>query len=294
MIYTVTFNPSLDYIIRVDDFTTGTINKTTFEKLLPGGKGINVSVVLTNLGHESTALGFVAGFTGLEIEARLKRFGCGIDFIKAKDGLSRNGQGPQISEEELEALFARLDAIRNEDMLVISGSIPASLPDDMYERIMKRMQSKNTRVIVDAAGTLMMKVLKYRPFLIKPNHHELGDLFGVKLTTPQEVIPYARKLQELGARNVLVSMAKAGAILLDEEGKTHVSPAPRGTAVNSVGAGDSMVAGFLSGYLESKGNYAYALQKGIAAGSASAFSEDLATASEVSALLSRMNTSRSA
>ena len=307
MIYTVTFNPSLDYIIRVDDFTTGTINKTTFEKLLPGGKGINVSVVLTNLGHESTALGFVAGFTGLEIEARLKRFGCGIDFIKAKDGLSRinvkmksqeeteiNGQGPQISEEELEALFARLDAIRNEDMLVISGSIPASLPDDMYERIMKRMQSKNTRVIVDAAGTLMMKVLKYRPFLIKPNHHELGDLFGVKLTTPQEVIPYARKLQELGARNVLVSMAKAGAILLDEEGKTHVSPAPRGTAVNSVGAGDSMVAGFLSGYLESKGNHAYALQKGIAAGSASAFSEDLATASEVSALLSRMNASRSA
>ena len=307
MIYTVTFNPSLDYIIRVDDFTTGTINKTTFEKLLPGGKGINVSVVLTNLGHESTALGFVAGFTGLEIEARLKRFGCGIDFIKAKDGLSRinvkmksqeeteiNGQGPQISEEELEALFARLDTIRNEDMLVISGSIPASLPDDMYERIMKRMQSKNTRVIVDAAGTLMMKVLKYRPFLIKPNHHELGDLFGVKLTTPQEVIPYARKLQELGARNVLVSMAKAGAILLDEEGKTHVSPAPRGTAVNSVGAGDSMVAGFLSGYLESKGNYAYALQKGIAAGSASAFSEDLATASEVSALLSRMNASRSA
>lgn len=304
MIYTVTFNPSLDYIIRVDDFTTGTINKTTFEKLLPGGKGINVAVVLANLGHESTALGFVAGFTGQEIEARLKRFGCGINFIKAKDGLSRinvkmksqeeteiNGQGPRISEAELEALFVRLDSIRNEDMLVISGSIPASLPDDMYERIMKRMQSKNTRVIVDAAGSLMMKVLKYRPFLIKPNHHELGDLFDVKLTTPQEVIPYARKLQELGARNVLVSMAKAGAVLLDEEGTTYVSPAPQGTVVNSVGAGDSMVAGFLSGYLESKGDYAYALRKGIAAGSASAFSEDLATASEVSALLSRMNAS---
>ena len=288
MIYTVTFNPSLDYIIRVNDFSTGTINKTTFEKLLPGGKGINVSIVLANLGHESTALGFAAGFTGEEIEARLKQFGCGIDFIKVQEGLSRinvkmksqeeteiNGQGPRINEGELETLFAKIDAIRDEDMLVISGSIPASLPDDMYERIMKRMQGKRTRVIVDAAGSLMMKVLQFHPFLIKPNHHELGDLFGVKLTTPQEVIPYARKLQKLGARNVLVSMAKAGAVLL----------------VNSVGAGDSMVAGFLSGYLESDGDHAYALRKGIAAGSASAFSEDLATAREVSMLLSRMNAS---
>ena len=304
MIYTVTFNPSLDYIIRVNDFSTGTINKTTFEKLLPGGKGINVSIVLANLGHESTALGFAAGFTGEEIEARLKQFGCGIDFIKVQEGLSRinvkmksqeeteiNGQGPRINEGELETLFAKIDAIRDEDMLVISGSIPASLPDDMYERIMKRMQGKRTRVIVDAAGSLMMKVLQFHPFLIKPNHHELGDLFGVKLTTPQEVIPYARKLQKLGARNVLVSMAKAGAVLLDEHGQTHMSPAPQGTLVNSVGAGDSMVAGFLSGYLESDGDHAYALRKGIAAGSASAFSEDLATAREVSILLSRMNAS---
>ena len=300
MIYTVTFNPSLDYIIRVDDFTTGTINKTTFEKLLPGGKGINVSVVLTNLGHESTALGFVAGFTGLEIEARLKRFGCGIDFIKAKDGLSRinvkmksqeeteiNGQGPQISEEELEALFARLDAIRNEDMLVISGSIPASLPDDMYERIMKRMQSKNTRVIVDAAGTLMMKVLKYRPFLIKPNHHELGDLFGVKLTTPQEVIPYACKLQELGARNVLVSMAGDGAILVTEDGSVLKQLPPAGEVVNSVGAGDSMVAGFLAGYLKT-GSYEEALKLGTAAGSATAFTSWLADAGTVGELYKKL------
>ena len=228
----------------------------------------------------------------------------GIDFIKVQEGLSRinvkmksqeeteiNGQGPRINEGELETLFAKIDAIRDEDMLVISGSIPASLPDDMYERIMKRMQGKRTRVIVDAAGSLMMKVLQFHPFLIKPNHHELGDLFGVKLTTPQEVIPYARKLQKLGARNVLVSMAKAGAVLLDEHGQTHMSPAPQGTLVNSVGAGDSMVAGFLSGYLESDGDHAYALRKGIAAGSASAFSEDLATAREVSMLLSRMNAS---
>ena len=211
--------------------------------------------------------------------------------MKSQEETEINGQGPRINEGELETLFAKIDAIRDEDMLVISGSIPTSLPDDMYERIMKRMQGKRTRVIVDAAGSLMMKVLQFHPFLIKPNHHELGDLFGVKLTTPQEVIPYARKLQKLGARNVLVSMAKAGAVLLDEHGQTHMSPAPQGTLVNSVGAGDSMVAGFLSGYLESDGDHAYALRKGIAAGSASAFSEDLATAREVSMLLSRMNAS---
>ena len=293
MIYTVTFNPSLDYIIRVNDFSTGTINKTTFEKLLPGGKGINVSIVLANLGHESTALGFAAGFTGEEIEARLKQFGCGIDFIKVQDGLSRinvkmksqeeteiNGQGPRINEGELETLFAKIDAIRDEDMLVISGSIPASLPDDMYERIMKRMQGKRTRVIVDAAGSLMMKVLQFHPFLIKPNNHELGEIFGVELRTRESVVPYGKKLQEMGAENVLISMAGEGAVLIASEGQVYDAPAPKGILKNGVGAGDSMVAGFMAGWLERK-EYRHAFHMGVAAGSASAFSEQLAVKEEI-------------
>lgn len=302
MIYTVTFNPSLDYIIQVKDFTVGTINKTHYEKILPGGKGINVSIVLSNLGHDSTALGFMAGFTGKEIENSLKNYGCGTDFIHVEKGLSRinvkmksneeteiNGQGPNITEENIEELYRKLDNIKDGDILVISGSIPSFLPDDIYERIMQRQAGKNVKIVVDATNNLLLKVLKYHPFLIKPNHHELSELFDVTLSTQEEVIPYAKKLQEMGAINVLVSMAGKGAILIDEHGEVHQSEAPKGTVINSVGAGDSMVAGFISGYLESNKDYAQAFINGVCCGSASAFSENLATKEEVKALLHSLN-----
>lgn len=301
MIYTVTFNPSLDYIIQVKDFQTGQINKTTYEKILPGGKGINVAIVLSNLGHESTALGFMAGFTGKEIEHRLANFGCASSFIQVQEGLSRinvkmksneeteiNGQGPKIKREDIEKLFKQLDQLTNQDILVISGSIPNTLPDTMYEQILERVQPIGCKVVVDATNTLLMKVLKYHPFLIKPNNFELGEIFGVTLTTRDEVIPYAKKLQELGAQNILVSMAGQGAVLLDEKGEVHQSRAPKGKVINSVGAGDSMVAGFLSGYLESNQDTQYAFMKGICCGSASAFSENLATKEEVFALMDTM------
>ena len=276
MIYTVTFNPSLDYIIRVNHFQTGEINKTYYENILPGGKGINVSIVLSNLGHDSTALGFMAGFTGKEIENRMNNFGCQTDFIQVKNGLSRinvkmksdneteiNGMGPKITDENIQELFEKLDKLTKEDILVISGSIPSTLPDDIYERIMQHLQDKHIKIIVDATKNLMMNVLKYKPFLIKPNNHELGELFDVTLNTQDEVIPYALKLQEMGAQNVLISMAGQGAVFIDEQKTIHKSPAPKGTVVNSVGAGDSMVAGFISGYLNSDGDYKKAFLKGI-------------------------------
>ena len=225
LIYTVTFNPSLDYIIRVDDFRIGEVNRTSYEKILPGGKGINVSIVLKNLGHESTALGFAAGFTGREIERRLAEYGVKPDFIPLEEGFSRinvkmkskeeseiNGQGPKITEAAIEALFEKLDAMNGDDILVISGSIPNTLPSDMYERILARYQEKKIPVVVDATRDLLTRVLKFHPFLIKPNNHELGEIFGVELKTQEEVIPYAKKLQEMGARNVLISMAGEGAV----------------------------------------------------------------------------------
>lgn len=302
MIYTVTFNPSLDYIIRVNHFQTGEINKTYYENILPGGKGINVSIVLSNLGHDSTALGFMAGFTGKEIENRMNNFGCQTDFIQVKNGLSRinvkmksdneteiNGMGPKITDENIQELFEKLDKLTKEDILVISGSIPSTLPDDIYERIMQHLQDKHIKIIVDATKNLMMNVLKYKPFLIKPNNHELGELFDVTLNTQDEVIPYALKLQEMGAQNVLISMAGQGAVFIDEQKTIHKSPAPKGTVVNSVGAGDSMVAGFISGYLNSDGDYKKAFLKGICAGSASAFSPNFCTKEEVEELLRSLN-----
>lgn len=302
MIYTVTFNPSLDYIIRVNHFQTGEINKTYYENILPGGKGINVSIVLSNLGHDSTALGFMAGFIGKEIENRMNNFGCQTDFIQVKNGLSRinvkmksdneteiNGMGPKITDENIQELFEKLDKLTKEDILVISGSIPSTLPDDIYERIMQHLQDKHIKIIVDATKNLMMNVLKYKPFLIKPNNHELGELFNVTLNTQDEVIPYALKLQEMGAQNVLISMAGQGAVFIDEQKTIHKSPAPKGTVVNSVGAGDSMVAGFISGYLNSDGDYKKAFLKGICAGSASAFSPNLCTKEEVEELLRSLN-----
>ena len=298
LIYTVTFNPSLDYIIRVDDFRIGEVNRTSYEKILPGGKGINVSIVLKNLGHESTALGFAAGFTGREIERRLAEYGVKPDFIPLEEGFSRinvkmkskeeseiNGQGPKITEAAIAALFEKLDAMNGDDILVISGSIPNTLPSDMYERILARYQEKKIPVVVDATRDLLTRVLKFHPFLIKPNNHELGEIFGVELKTQEEVIPYAKKLQEMGARNVLISMAGEGAVFISEKGDELRSGAPKGKVVNSVGAGDSMVAGFLAGYLETSGDYRTAFRMGLSAGSSSAFSEELATRKEVEELL---------
>ena len=301
MIYTVTFNPSLDYIIRVDHLKLGAINRVHYENVLPGGKGVNVSIVLGNLGHTSTALGFVAGFTGREIEDRMRAYGAKCDFIQVAEGMSRinvkiksdeeseiNGMGPHITEEDVDALFAKLDELKAGDYLVIAGSVPTMLPPDMYERIMERLDGRGVNIAVDAERDLLTRVLKYHPFVIKPNNHELGDIFGVTLRTREEVVPYAKKLQEQGARNVIISMAGEGAVFVSEEGEVAMSEAPKGTVVNSVGAGDSMVAGFLAGVIET-GDMAQAFRMGLCTGSASAFSPDLATRPEVEALLATLS-----
>ena len=298
MIYTVTFNPSIDYIVRLEQFTPGEINRVNYEQILPGGKGINVSIVLKNLGHDSTALGFLAGFTGVAMQQMLHSFGVTDDFVRLNDGFSRinvkikaeseteiNGQGPVITEEAQRALFAKLDRLTSGDTLVLAGSIPNTLPDDIYERIMEHLEGRGIRIVVDATKNLLRRVLKYRPFLIKPNNHELGEMFGVELKTDDDIIFHAKKLQEEGATNVLISMAGDGAILLTREGVFYRSAAPKGTLVNSVGAGDSMVAGFLAGLMESDGDYARAFYMGVATGSASAFSENLATRDEALELL---------
>ena len=298
MIYTVTFNPSIDYIVRLEQFTAGEINRVNYEQILPGGKGINVSIVLKNLGHDSTALGFLAGFTGVAMQQMLHSFGVTDDFVRLNDGFSRinvkikaeseteiNGQGPVITEEAQRALFAKLDRLTSSDTLVLAGSIPNTLPDDIYERIMEHLEGRGIRIVVDATKNLLRRVLKYRPFLIKPNNHELGEMFGVELKTDDEIVYHAKKLQEEGATNVLISMAGDGAILLTAEGVFYRSAAPKGTLVNSVGAGDSMVAGFLAGFMESDGSYERAFYMGVATGSASAFSPNLATREEALVLL---------
>lgn len=296
MIYTVTFNPSLDYIVTVNDFRLGETNRTASEQMLPGGKGINVSTVLENLGFDNTALGFVAGFTGREIVSKVQELGFQSEFIELDEGGSRinikmkdfdgteiNGQGPAISEAAVEALLEKLDGLKEGDVLVLAGSIPASIPETIYAEIMKRLDGKGVLTVVDATNDLLMEVLPYHPFLIKPNQHELGAIFGVELDTQESVVPYARKMQERGALNVLVSMGGKGAVLLDADGEVHMLPAPEGTLVNAVGAGDSMVAGFLAGWLEKK-DYEHAFRMGVSAGSASAFSERLATRAEVETL----------
>ena len=298
MIYTVTFNPSIDYIVRLEQFMPGEINRVNYEQILPGGKGINVSIVLKNLGHDSTALGFLAGFTGVAMQQMLHTFGVTDDFVRLDDGFSRinvkikaereteiNGQGPVITQEAQRALFEKLDRLTRGDTLVLAGSIPNTLPDDMYEHIMEHLAGRGIRIVVDATKNLLRRVLKYRPFLIKPNNHELGEMFGIELKTDDDIIFHAKKLQEEGATNVLISMAGDGAILLTSEGVFYRSAAPKGTLVNSVGAGDSMVAGFLAGFMESDGDYERAFYMGVATGSASAFSENLATREEALALL---------
>lgn len=296
MIYTVTFNPSLDYIVDVPDFRLGLTNRTSAEQMFAGGKGINVSIVLKNLGLENTALGFIAGFTGEEIRRRLEKKGICSDFIRLKEGLSRinvklrsidgteiNGEGPEIGKQELAKLLGRLDQLEKGDTLILAGSIPVSMPESIYSDILEQLECRGIQCVVDATGELLLNVLKYHPFLIKPNNHELGEIFGVTLTERDQIKPYAKRLQEMGARNVLVSMAGKGAVLLAEDGSFYETSAPKGRLVNAVGAGDSMVAGFVAGYLEKK-DYSHAFKMGVSAGSASAFSENLTTKAEAEAI----------
>ncbi|MBU3194310.1 1-phosphofructokinase [Clostridium algidicarnis] len=300
MIYTITFNPALDYVVRVDDFNLGRVNRTSYEEIYAGGKGINVSTVLNNLEVESVALGCIAGFTGDEIERRVKSKGVHTDFIKLNNGMSRinvklkskeeseiNGKGPYISKEELNELFSKLEAIKEGDFLVLAGSIPDTLPKDIYETIMERLNLKKVKFIVDATGELLLNVLKYKPFLIKPNHHELSDLFNIEIRDDEEIIYYAKKLQEMGAENVLISRASKGAIFIKSNGEVMKSVAPKGDVKNSVGAGDSMVAGFIAGYLKNK-DLEEAFKMGVATGSASAFSEDLAKKDLIEKLLNEI------
>lgn len=304
MIYTVTFNPAIDYVVWLDRLEPGSINRARQELIQFGGKGINVSVVLGNLGVDNRALGFLAGFTGQAVEQGLAQMGVQTDFIHLEAGVTRinvkikgreetelNGRGPDIDPAALGQLFEKLDGLAGPDVLVLAGSIPASLPSDVYEQIMARMDGKGVRVVVDAEGELLSKVLRYRPFLIKPNNLELGGIFGRELHTQEEIRACAAALQERGARNVLVSMAGDGAILLDEQGGFHQIAAPQGTVRNSVGAGDSMVAGFLTGYLQS-GSFEQALRMGAATGSATAFSDGLATRETVEGLLRQMEGKR--
>ena len=293
MIYTVTLNPALDYVMKVGNIRYDDINRSESEEIYYGGKGINVSVILTRLGVENKALGFVGGFTGEKLYEMLKKDGIDCDFnilkngytrinvkIKAQTELDVNAQGPAIDEEDIALLLEKLDGIKQGDFLVLAGSIPNTLPDDIYERILSRLDGRGINFVVDATGDLLKNVLKYKPFLIKPNHHELGDLFKVEAKSEQDIVFYAKKLQEMGARNVLVSRAKDGATLIDEQGSVTTFGNVEGELVNSVGCGDSMVGGFLAGWIE-KGDYSYALKLGAACGNATAFSQELATADEI-------------
>lgn len=297
MIYTITFNPSLDYLVAVDDFKLGEVNRTTSEKILCGGKGINVSIVLNNLGVKSKALGFVAGFTGAEIVRRMNTYKIKNDFIKVKEGFSRinfkmrsneesevNGNGPTILTTDIIKLRKQLSCLVPGDILVLSGSIPKSLSNTIYQDILKEVSQIGIDFVVDATGELLINTLQYQPFLIKPNNHELEDMFHVKLKTKEEILMYGKKLQELGARNVLISMAGDGAILIDEDKNIYSLAAPKGKVVNSVGAGDSMIAGFLAGYSKNQ-DYVNAFKMGVATGSASAFSNHLAIKEEVDMIL---------
>lgn len=299
MIYTVTFNPAIDYVMHMSEMNAGMVNRSEREEIYFGGKGINVSLVLKELGIKSKALGFVAGFTGEAIEKGISDKGIESDFVHLKKGVSRinvkiksdletemNGQGPEITDEELAEFFLKLDEIKDGDTVILAGSIPNTLPSDIYERILEKLSDKKVKSVVDAAKGLLMNTLKYKPFLVKPNNHELGEMFGVKLTSAEEIVEYAGKLKEMGAQNVLISMAGDGAVLLDENSKTHICGVCSGTLKNSVGAGDSMVAGFVAGSMA--GDYEYALKLGTAAGGATAFSDGLAQRNEIYRLLEQL------
>lgn len=299
MVYTVTFNPAVDYIVHTKQLIAGATNRSDSEEIYFGGKGINVSIVLSELGVKSKALGFVAGFTGEAIEKGVAEKGIDADFVHLNEGFSRinvkiksgeetelNGQGPKITDEAIQELYAKLDEIQDGDTLVLAGSIPSSLPADIYERILERLSGKKIRAVVDATKDLLLNVLKYRPFLIKPNNFELGEIFGVEMKSTEDIVKYAGKLKEMGAQNVLISMAGDGAVLLDENGKTHFCGVCSGKVKNSVGAGDSMVAGFVAGC--EKGDYEYALKLGTASGGATAFSEGLAEKNRIYELLGQL------
>ncbi len=296
MVYTVTFNPAIDYVVKTDKMTSGEVNRANEEKMYFGGKGINVSLVLRELGIKSRAFGFIAGFTGEAIENGLASQGIGTDFVRLKNGFSRinvkiksdeetelNGRGPDIPDDAVKELFDKLEMIKDGDTLVLAGSIPPSLPSDIYEKILARLEGRKIKTVVDATKDLLLNVLKYRPFLVKPNNHELGEMFGVKLETVEQIAEYAEKLRGMGAENVLVSMAGDGALLIDETGKVYHKGVCKGTVKNSVGAGDSMVAGFIAG--AEKGDYEYALKLGTACGGATAFSDGLAEKEDIIRLL---------
>ncbi len=300
MIYTVTFNPAIDYVIGLNQFNIGEVNRASKEQIFFGGKGINVSWILNTLNVDSIALGFVAGFTGEAIEKGVSAQGIKTDFVFLDNGFSRinvkmkssketeiNGQGPQINEDDIQKLFTKLDNLKSGDTLVLAGSIPNTLPSDMYEKILKHLSNKGINFVVDATKDLLVNVLKYKPFLIKPNNHELAEIFNVELKSNDDIVTYAKKLQDMGARNVLISMAGDGCILIDEFGKVYTMGVPYGQVINSVGAGDSMVAGFIAGYSQTH-DYEYALRLGTASGSATAFSEGLAEKSEIDRLLQQL------
>ena len=300
MIYTITFNPALDYISQVENFEVGKINRTKTEKILPGGKGLNVSIVLKNLAYNSTALGFIAGFTGEELKKQLEDYGIDTDFIKVKKGITRinvkisskeetalNGNGPEISKEDIQNLLDKIEKIKKDDIVILAGNVPKGINNNIYEIICVNLEKNGVTYIVDATKELLINVLKYKPFLIKPNKEELEETFKVKIKTKEDIILYAKKFQLMGAQNVLVSLGGDGAILVTAEGNVYFSEAPKGKVVNTVGAGDSMVAGFLAGYLKSQ-DYEYALKMGIATGSASAFSMELANIKDVETLLRKM------
>ena len=301
MIYTVTFNPAIDYVVRLDTpLEVGTVNRAKGEDCVLGGKGINVSGVLAQLGCQSVALGFVAGETGAWLERGLAAQGLRTDFVHLAQGMTRinvkikagqetelNGAGPDIPADAMHRLEEQLDRLTEEDILILAGSIPQSLPQDTYEKLLARLEGHGVRTVVDATRDLLVNVLPYHPFLIKPNNHELGEILGKELTTDEEIIAAARTLQQKGARNVLVSMAGDGALLLDETGTVHRMGCPKGKVVNSVGAGDSMVAGFVAGW-QSTGDFLHALRLGTACGSATAFSLGLATREKIDELLKQL------
>ena len=305
MIYTITFNPALDYTVQVEEFEIGKINRTKSENILAGGKGLNVSIILKRLGIENTALSFIAGFTGKELERKIKQYNIKTDFIEINNGYTRinvkisslkknsliqeretalNGNGPEITQEDIDELLEKIKKINSEDIVILSGNVPKCINEDIYEIICKELNEKNVKFVVDASQKLLMNCLKYKPFFIKPNKDELEE---TKIKTKKEIIIYAKKLQEKGAQNVLISLGGDGAILLTEKNEVYYSNTPKGQVINTVGAGDSMVAGFVAGYLKKK-DYKEALKLGIASGSATAFSAGLAMNEEINGLLKQI------
>lgn len=300
MIYTVTFNPSLDYSINIKDFETGTVNRTNYEEIRVGGKGVNISIVLHSLGVDNVALGFIAGFTGDQIETGMHQLGCQTDFVHLPQGFSRinikmmsrsetemNGMGPAVTEKDCDQFMIRISRLKPGDILVLCGSIPSSMPQDMYEKILDVVDTDKIRVVVDTSSPLLRRTLAYHPFLIKPNLNELSEMFGRSLVEFDDIVCCAKHLQEEGARNVLVSMGSAGALLVTEQGQVFCAPAPSGEFVDSIGAGDAMVAGFLAGYME-RTSYVDGFRKGIAAGSATVYKQGLATGEEITAIAQRI------